>query len=320
MNPIDEIAGLDTVRWERARSLAQQIVKSTVNKPDKSYYTGQTFSRFPRWVTALTLIVLGVIGVAAFWLSAGKQIAATDLVLMPIVRDYGTRLSPGWADIAILLMLLLSELGTILFSTASGIFPGQPTRIGRWHIRLSALAFRIAAFTCARFALLANITITALHTEDIAHLPLFGWFLAVAPPIVVVFIGLFAERLLLTSLEARAIAKEAYDRAYAEWERIQREPDSAPQYRRIWHMQILDQLMKVSPTNRRKLEALIHDQPQLRAELVRREFIRHEWADFTIEVTPARPTMPLAAGESYPSLTATSNGSPNGSEKLSEAQ
>ncbi|MCC7451683.1 MAG: hypothetical protein IT324_30020 [Anaerolineae bacterium] len=299
MSPLDDITPLDAVRWERARKLAGQSIQAATPKPDQAHYIRQSFNRFPRWVTVSMLTVLGVIGIAAFWLSAGKQIAATDLVLMPIVRDYNARLSTGWADFAILLTLLLGELGTILFSTASGIFPGQPAAIGRFRIRLAALAFRTAALMCAGFALLANITITALHTEDIARLPLFGWFLAVAPPIVVLFIGLFAERLLLMSLEARATAKQAY----AEWERIQRNPESHPNFKRIWHMQVLDQLMKVSAVNRRKIEALVAEQPEMRVELVRREFIRHEWADFEIEV-PTHPTLRSAAAPYHlPSVT-----------------
>ncbi len=232
------------------------------------------------------------------------------LALKPILRDYSDRLSSGWADLAIVQALLLGELGAILFSLAAGIFQGAPFHVGRFCIRPTKWIFRAAAVICAGFALLANITITALHTQDLASLPVYGWFMAVVPPVVVLFVGLFIEHLLLTFLEARTSAKEAYDRAYDEWNRIQREPESHPEFRAIWNQEILDQLRKVSRVNRDKTEAA----PELRADLVRREFQRHEWASFAVELPEPRPTMlPAAAVSLYPLPSEISTSSPNGS-------
>lgn len=319
MNPLDDITGLDATRWKRARKQAQQTVISTVQKPDKRLFTGRAFGRFPAWVTAIMLIVLGVIAIAAFWISAGKQIAATDLVLMPVVHDY-QRLSAGWADVSILLNLLLGELGTILFSLAAGIFQGDPIRLGRLRFRPLALAFRLAAVVCACFAILANVTITALHAGAYANVAVFGWFMTFAPPVVVLWVGLFFERLLLATLEARTAARDAFNRDYDQYETVQRNPEAPPDFRRTWHLQIYDQLLRISPANRRKIEALVAENPVIRVELIKREFTRHEWADFTIETPPSRPTIPPPTGGPYLSPNGTWNVSSNGSEQPSATQ
>jgi hypothetical protein len=301
MTQLDDITGLDTARWERARKQAQHIVRDMVAEPDKRLYTGRAFQKYPGWLTSATLVVLALVASAAFWISAGKQIAATNVVLTPIVHDYD-RLSTGWADVAIVLSLCLGEFGTVLFSTAAGIFPSQPWTIGRVRVRATEVAFRGASVICACFALLANITITVRHAGSYADIALFGWFMTLAPPIIVLFVGLFAEKLLLGMLEARTAAREAYHQAYDGYETVQRSPESHPDFKRLWHVQILEQLIKVSQANRRKIEAA----PELRADLVRREFIRHEWATFEIEGPPSRPTLPSPEGAS---VMLTSNGS-----------
>src|SRR5260370_2295072 len=115
MHTIDDITSLDAVRWERARKAAEQLVRDKAPRPDKAVYTAPSFDRFPRWVTLSMLLVLLVIGTAAFWMSAGKQIAATDVALQPIVLAYSNRLSSTWSDAPIVSPLLLVELDTILF-------------------------------------------------------------------------------------------------------------------------------------------------------------------------------------------------------------
>src|SRR5260221_13159249 len=105
MNTIDDITGLDITRWERARRLAQEQVRNMVPKPVAEHYSPRGFGRFPTWVTVGMFVMLFVIATAAFWISAGKQITATDLVLMPVVEDYHS-LSGPWAEFGIMLNLL----------------------------------------------------------------------------------------------------------------------------------------------------------------------------------------------------------------------
>jgi hypothetical protein len=297
---LDHIAGLDTTRWERARHNAREIVRSRLQRPEPSQYAVRVYTRLPEGFTKGMLIVLGIIALAAFWISAGKQIAATDIVLSPIVKEYDNRLSTGWADVGIGLNLLLGELGTILFFTAAGIFPGGSIRWRAFEFKPVSLAFRAAGLMCATFAILANVTITYLHPQK--DVMFYEWFLTLAPPFVVLFIGLYAERLLLMSVEARARAREAYEAAVETYQRYQADPESHPEFVAIWKREIFDQLMKVSAANRKKIEEAIQANPDVRMLLVQREHLRHEWtngwqlaaANFTL---PSLPDQAEGAGQ-----------------------
>lgn len=284
----DMLSPLSAERFERARTYAADQVRKQ-RRPDPATYRGADFSKYPPRVTLAATIALIIVGGAAFWLSAGKQIAASDLILGPLVGHY-ERLSPFWEDTAILLMLLLGEIGTVLFTTAHAIFGGS---------RLVKGAFYGAAFLCALFALIGNVTITSLHTSDIASLPVFGWFIAVAPPVVVLFVGLYGERLLLGVLEARATARQAFKNDMDAWEKVQRDPTAHSDYMRLFATAIIDQLRRVSARNKQILDAMVEANPGAQVALVQREMRAHQWANYIGEalalpdpVVPGVPAVP----------------------------
>lgn len=266
---LDHITGLDATRFERARQQAEEQIRLAVPMPDKARYTAGVYSKYPPAVTAGALLALAVVAIAMFWISAGKALVAADLTLGPMVGEYA-RLSPVWLDTALILFLLAGEVGAIIFSAGRALLSVS----GRDRTWLS-----VAALASAAGALLANVSVTALHQESIASLPWFGWFMAIMPPSVVLAVGLFIEKLLLGALEARANAKAAYEAALAAWREAQEHPAEHDDFKRRWALAIFDQLLRISPANRQKIAALVDADPAWRVELVRREVARHEWAN-----------------------------------------
>jgi hypothetical protein len=297
---IDTITGLDQTRWERARAQAIEQVKNLLTPPNEKLYVLRGNGKHPRWLEVAAMVLLAIVGGGAFWLSAGKQIAATDLALAPVVADY-RRLSSMWQDMGIVLNLSFGELGTILFFLAAGLYPGPVSRVARrYNVAWFSFIFRLMGGLCACFAIIANVSITALH--PISSIPVYNWFLTLAAPGAVLGIGLLAERMVLSSLEAREAARRAYEKAYGAYLRYQENPETHPKFKEFWHRAIIDQIGKVSAVNRHKLDEAVTLDPGVRALLIHREFNRNEWAT-SIEIEPTRPTqpsLPMAAGGAEP--------------------
>lgn len=307
-----QVASLDSARWERARNNARETIRNRARKPDPKRFQPRGFGRFPAYVNVGMILLLAVVAASAFWISAGKQIAATDLVLKPVIEDY-KRLSTGWVDIGIVLNLLLGEIGTVFFFTASGIFPGAMIRIKSIQINKLALAFRVAGVLCAVFALAANITISAKHPQS--DVWFYNWYLTLAAPIIVLFIGLFAERFLLSALDERATMREAYNTAYDGYEKLLNDPEHDPQFRNVWGNEVIDQLRKVSPKNKSAVDGLIELDPDNRSRLFHRERVKHDQFIRDLEQVIENPTTPLLNKLPAPAMGFSALASHNSSER-----
>jgi hypothetical protein len=291
-----QIAPLNTTRWQRARGEAQEVIRKQFPEPRPNDFIWRArVSRYPVWLTGIILSALAIFAAGMFVVSAGKQVVASDLILHPLTGVY-SRLSAIWVDASIVLILLSGELGAILFSAGAALFSaGVSVRIGRLAVHPVQLAFRLAAGACAAFALLANISVSALHTNDMASVSAYGWFLTLMPPILVLVVGLFLERLLLGLLEARALARDEYEKAWLAWEDVQRNPERHPDFGRIWAAAIYEQLLRVSPANRQKIEQAAELYPGFKTALILAERDRHEGGDLPdLMALPANFTEPSA--------------------------
>lgn len=279
---INSIPHLNSNRWEKTIIKARQQVVNGLTKPQLDDYVKESMNSIPAGLYRMLIGMLAVVAIAAFWVSAGKQISATASLLDPVVRT-SDHLSQGWADVSVIGMLALGEIGTILFSVACSVLSED---------RPKAIIFRISSVGCAMFAILANVTITMRYDEGST---VYGWFLTLAPPLIVIAVGLVIENLLLRSVKARSEAQHAYDVALREYDFYREKPDLHPTFNQRWYSSIFDELCYYKPV-KIVIEELIHENEQYKAVVVKREIDAHQyWAALEIEMTN-RPTLPPITG------------------------
>jgi hypothetical protein len=265
---LDDILGLSPERFEKAREEAENLIRKSTPQPDQAAYRARDFAKHPPAVTAGALVALAFVAVAMFWISAGKALVAGDMVLRGMVEDYG-RLTPVWLDMALGAFLASGEVGSMIFLAGPVLLGAKGT---------AKRIFTVTAIACACGALISNVSVTALHPEDIAAVPVFGWFMAVMPPLVVLSVGLFLEYMLIVALEGRAKAREAYNEAVERWEQAQRDVTQHPDYDARLAAAILEQVARISPANKRRLAEAVEADPGVRQSIVDREFLKHMWA------------------------------------------
>jgi hypothetical protein len=298
---LSTITPLSYDRWNRAKDNTINIIKTMNPEPNpKDYINRSKISKYPGWFTFGFTVMLMIVAIGAFWVSAGKQIAATDLTLNPIAKDFSSKLSSTWADIGIIMTLLLGEIGTILFSAASAIYPSKDVyfivRGNKVHPIM--LFFRLGSFLSAGFALVGNVTITMVHKDNNAGIDVFKWFLTIGAPVIVLFIGLLLERQLLAYFEDRAIAQELFNKNHAVWELAHTDTENHPSYKKFLFTQILAQLKQLSKANREKIEIAENNDPMIRIALIQREIARNDWANQElVSLITANPTLPQIPGQ-----------------------
>jgi hypothetical protein len=296
MRDLSMIPGLTSERWLNARQRAQETIRNSVKQPVESAYSLPAFSSYPNWLIRGIVGLLAVVAFSAFWISAGKQVSATALILDPLVTDYH-RLSGQWVDASILLVLAMGEAGSILFSIAASVLAGDPVHLKRFSFKPTALIFRCFAFICAMFAILANVTITAIHRANGAEF--YAWFLTLAAPCLVLAIGLVIERLVMQSLKARAEQKSRYAGALIEYQKTQDDPELHKDFKAVWARAVYDEMIRYKK-DRDLILPLVNDDPQIKALLVQREYQNHMvWEAFEMRLDALpRPTLAPPVTES----------------------
>jgi len=275
---IEQIPHLNGNRWEKTIIKAKQQVINALTKPHLDDYVKESMNSIPAGLYRALIAMLAIVAIAAFWVSAGKQISATAMLLEPVVKT-SDHLSQGWADVSVIGMLALGEIGTILFSVACSVLSED---------RAKAIVFRIASIGCAMFAILANVTITMRDNEGST---VYAWFLTLAPPLIVIVVGLVIENLMLRSVKARSEAQRAYDIALRDYDYYRARPDLHPTFNQRWYSAIYDELCYYKGV-KVVIEELVHANEQFKAALVKREIDAHQyWAALEVEMTN-RPTLP----------------------------
>ncbi len=280
---IESIQHLSSTRYERAISKAKSQVVNSLTEPLREHYTKEVGGVMSSGVQRLMIIGLCIVAFAAFVISAGKQITATTMLFDPIAQN-SEHLSWVWADASIILGLALGEIGTIIFSVACSMFAEHKGKV---------IVFRAFSVICATLAILANITITALH--DNSGYVVWAWFVTLAPPLTVIAVGLLIESLVMRNMKAQQEAQHEYDVDHREYEFYCKKPETHPTYTRRWLLSLYEELC-YRKEDRLLIESIVQDDERIKAIIVKREIEAHEiWEAMEVQLTD-RPTLPRSTG------------------------
>src|SRR5258708_18836763 len=96
---------------------AKTTIRDRVQAATMERYTKVSTSAYPRWFMGGIIAALLAVLTFSFVISAGKQAAAMGLLVDHLPGKF-SHLSDLWAGTSIVAMLLLSELGAVLFLVA----------------------------------------------------------------------------------------------------------------------------------------------------------------------------------------------------------
>lgn len=196
MNPTPNFPILTGDRYLTAVDKAKEQVRKRI-RDEVSNITSTYSPQFRRNV----LIVLALLTVFSFVISAGKQAAAAGLVLDDLPTKFN-HLSALWSNVSIAFMLLLGEIGSITFMVVSGVvgevipkttIRGQEVSIPRWILRSFA-------GLCASYAIVANVTITLL--DPIGSVALLQWLMSVGIPVLVLGVAYMLELIIIGDMKS----------------------------------------------------------------------------------------------------------------------
>jgi hypothetical protein len=301
MSSLDNVLPLSPGRFEAAKNTARDKVKAANRRPDPDDFKARVFSKYPDGLTAIMGIMLAIVGVVAFVISAGKMIISANMTLAPVIKDT-TLVGEDWLRWVVYLSLIFGEVGTALFSFAAAIFPDAGKwRIFKWEFSPTAAIFRFSAVLCAGLAIAGNVGVSAMHSDAFKAVAFFGWGLTLFPPAAVIVVSLIGEKMILASLEARQESAMQFSRAFVEWERVDNNPEKADDYKQVFYTCLLDQLYRVSPRNKQAIEAAILADPSFPRQLIERELSRHNWID-SVQDRPTSPASIVPTGRPELSL------------------
>lgn len=278
---------LSTSRYLGAADEAQKRIRDRLQKPQFSTFRGEVVQAYPPlffWGVVAALIAVVSF---SFWVSAGKQAAAAGMVFDDLPGRYN-HLSSLWSSISIVAMLLLSEVGAILFLVAAGTIavnaPGFIIR-GR-EVSPIKWVFRIFAGLCAGFAVLSNITITVL--DPVPQAGALQWVISIGVPLIVLGLGIMLEQLLIDSLRTRALQTQKYNEALREWQRAYDDPTLSDDWDLILADCLWRELNRYKDV-REKLAILVSD-PVVKRQVIIAEYQSHQsQLDFTLDAGVSNP-------------------------------
>ena len=264
------IVPLTAKRWEDSRTNAERLIGQRLTAPSRSTYKALD-SQYPPRLIGIVVVMLLIVALAALYISAGKEIAVVDTVMRDLVSYY-PRLTAAYIEVAIIGVLLLAELGALLFGLASRVLASR-----RVHGQLMR-AFQLA---CVTVAIVGNMTITLSH--PVVEAIVFDWVLTLGAPLLVIGIGAIIEELLATWLLARQQAIRDFNQALNVYQSAMADPESHPDFFRLWGECIFEQILKQSGHNRDALPPLLESDPGLKLVVVSMEWARHDW-QFTADI------------------------------------
>jgi hypothetical protein len=275
----ESIEQLNSDRWDKAKQNARLKIAARTPKPTLDQYLAAD-SKYSATVMRVGGLLLVLVALAAFVISAGRQIAAFDTITAPLAVGYSTRISAAYVDLVLIAALGLSEFGVIVFGAGAKVI--AKTNIEKTILRL----FQVLSIL---IAISGNLTVWALNYSHntLPVVELFDLLITISAPTLVVGIGVMIERLVSDNVAHRHNAMQAYALALKNWEQSSAAPEKHPDWFEVWGNCILDQL-RATKKNRDEIDRLIADDPTVRQELVYREYKRYEWK-FMPVATPARP-------------------------------
>lgn len=276
---------LSASRFSETNERAKDSIRKGLQPPAFEQFRGNVVSEYPRWFLFAISAVLFLVLIFSFTISAGKQAAAAGMLFDHLPNTFG-RLSELWATASVAFMLLLSEVGAVLFLVGAGtLAQSAPNAVafGR-AINPTAILFRLFAVLCAGYAILSNITITAL--DPIPQAAVLQWAVSIGIPSVVLGLGTMLERLLVDALKTRRERKMRYEKALHDYQVVQADPVQHSSWNAVLADELWRELTKYK-RDRDLLEAIVGDDREVRRTILVLEYQaqrRAETIDWSIEV------------------------------------
>lgn len=282
-----EIRHLTPKLWEDTRQRAQSMIITRLKEPAWSEFAPAQVQG-SRVTTYVVYGLLIVVALAAFLISAGKQVIAFSLISVPLLIEYPEWISTLYITVGIIASLTLNEFGVILFGYAAKVRARDP---------LSSTTLRVFQFLCVTIALGGNITVTALNI--VAEAAVFEWIVAITAPLIVMGVGTVIEQAAIQQQEAYQAARTTYTEALKQYRLSRADPESDPRWLEVWGREILESLSRL-PGQRPVIEAMIAADDSARVRLVAAEYQRQSWS-----VQLKQLTEPIAVSPVSPSVSGT---------------
>lgn len=278
-------------RYADATNRAKSLIRERVEAPQWAQFERKGTQIYPRWFTGLILALLGIVMIASFTISAGKQIASSSMIF-DTLPDKFNHLSSGWAGFSIVFMLLLSELGAVLFLIAGGTIAHDAPK---WRgVNLIAWMFRFFAGLCAAYAVVSNISVTLL--DPVAAVGVLQWLMSIGIPLTVLGLGMMLERMVINALNQRGKQKIEYELALRDYHALMADPTTHTAWGQILSSVVFEELTRLKK-NRDQIEATFAeigaDRATLRAHLVRAEIQAHSTGNALALEAAANPFLSL---------------------------
>lgn len=274
---------LSAARFAEANERAKEAIRKGLQPPDFEQFKANVVSEFPRWFSVLIWSVLVGVMIFSFVISAGKQAAAAAMLFDHLPSKF-SRLSDLWSTISVAFMLLLSELGAVLFLVAAGTLANSAPRMR--SVNVVAWLFRLCAILCASYAIISNATITVL--DPVPQAAVLQWAVSIGVPGLVLGLGIMLERLFIDSMRMRTEQKMLYKRAMTDYDTIR----NNPALHASWSAVLADEMWREMTKYKRErdmLETIAGDDREVRRTMLILEFQaqrRAETLDWDAEVQP----------------------------------
>jgi len=206
---------LTRTQWLACEERARDAVIASIPKPDKAQFEVENFSAYPRWLTLAMTIGLLIVAGGALYVSAGKQLAAGDIVLKSVLT-HTDRVNEFWVSTGLVVLVVMGEIGALTFGLSAGLLALSKT---------AKLVFRAFMVMSAAIALLANISMTASYPQH--EVIVFQWFITILAPSLVLGVGFVFENMLMRELEKRAARIRAFNDAVQFYHAVLRDPKTA---------------------------------------------------------------------------------------------
>jgi len=282
---------LTTERYLDAVERAKKSIRERIEPPKIEHFKVDHGSAYPQWFTVSVIVALTLVLLFSFVISAGKQVAAMGLVLDDLPVNHN-RLSGLWVNVSIIFMLLMSEIGAVLFLVAAGTLAErvQKSAFFRWTINWPQQVFRLFAMLCAGYALISNVTITLINPVNSVAAVL-QWFMSIGIPLTVLGLGIMLERIVIDSLKSNAEQTARFNLAMADYRAVIDDPTRHEYYKQALADNIFQEMNRYKPDRLKLLTAFpdIETNQEVKLWLVTSEYRAHkrmEQFDMEVAVSP----------------------------------
>ena len=249
-------------------------------KPDIADYEGSAIGHYPAWVNRIVTTLSLVMLMAAFLPSAMRlhaiALSSALLTLADLPSSY----------VAALCVVLMAEIGQVIFSVASAI------SVERWHRH----ALRLGSLVCLCIALAGNAQAMSAYafSNAVAFLETF------APPVLVLITANILKSQMLNAVRQRHASQQSYASALIVWQTQLAHADANPAYARTLANVLRDALRSANKHSKAVLRELTNADW---LALVERERSAEEWYERAsqtamptqkaVSVAPALPHIQL---------------------------